>query len=120
MLEYLEEIGLKLVNQKDQATYIAYNGQSTIDLVFTNSKSIHPHQQRIIPISIRKHLPVETTFMLGTHTARRVPSAPQPTRKLDPTQLNHESIARITDLTTNGKIDEALEGITLIMTKGII
>ena len=62
VLEYLEETRLKLINQDAQATYIAHNGSSCIDLVFSNTKFDSPAQQRIISNPTRKHLLVETVF----------------------------------------------------------
>ena len=62
LLDILEEEGLKLANRREDPTYIAPNGTSTIDLVFYRGKRLMMQQQVGLWTStaapIRKRIPI--------------------------------------------------------------
>lgn len=68
MLDILQEEGFRLINKAEEITYIAYNGTSTIDLVFYRGKDITvKNQQRKLYTSttpLTKHIPIHTSILL--------------------------------------------------------
>ena len=65
VIGFLQEEGLSLLNNKEEKTYIAHNGTSTIDLVFVNS-AITPVYQEVLNVVARKHLPIKTNLFIKT------------------------------------------------------
>ena len=88
--------------------------------MFSNTKFDSPAQQRIIPNPIRKHLLVETVFILCQNSIRQTTRTPQPTRKLDPSKQHQEDILKAKQLSEEGPIHEALENMVQLMDKAVI
>ena len=70
VIQFLEEEGLVLINNRNSPTYICHNGSSTIDLIFINSQSIAqdikiPAAKELAPL--RKHLPILASIRINTH-----------------------------------------------------
>ncbi|KAJ4426395.1 hypothetical protein ANN_27209 [Periplaneta americana] len=118
MMEFLQEEGFTLVNKKDNITYMAPNGASTIDLVFYRGKNIKVCGQEILYHSnespLRKHLPVVTVFQISrteTDNARNVQTESTRTRRLNQTFLQQRTatLEIATDQINREEIEDALE-----------
>ena len=106
VVNYLEEEGLALVNDKATKTYVCHNGASTIDLVFVNSK-VKPLIQDIIPEVERKHLPVVTTLQLENAARKRLDYPVKLSRKADISALDNVHTNTITTFIKENTINEA-------------
>ena len=118
VVAYLQEEGLKLINDEKDPTYICHNGKSTIDLVFTRGFAIVDQRQGEEPI--RKHLPVMVTLKGETILKRASPSPIG--RRIDAAILEEaaKETASINKLIEEGKIDEAAECINSMVKKATI
>lgn len=122
VLNYLQEIGMTMVNNRKEKTYVGHNGSSTIDLLLTNMKNVKKVTQEIRKRAARKHLPVETTMeMSKKHHIRS--ELEIKSREIDVTELerNNGAITEARNMIREGRIDNALEELENIIqraTKG--
>ena len=66
VIDFLMDYRLQLLNKGEEYTYIAPNGRSTIDLVFTNNQG--HNQLEIRKVTLRKHLPVVVNIQVNRGT----------------------------------------------------
>ena len=107
VLEYLEEEGLSLVNDKYSKTYVSDNGTSTIDLVFSNRGKVKPKKQDIILNAYRKHQPVETIFELEQGGEQEKPETLRRSRKFLQHVICDADNHTISKMALEGNLDEA-------------
>ena len=123
VLSYLEEEGLMLVNNRNVLTYICHNGGSAVDLAFVRGFDIREHGLLTSSDAalIRKHLPVSTTLKVTTPT-RKQTKVQRLRRELDSSLLrqNTDKIPYILQAVNEGKLDEAMSGITDFINGGIV
>ena len=118
VIDLLMNYGLRLLNQEQEFTYVAPNGRSTIDLIFTDSQE---HAQiKIEKYAIRKHLPVITKLQLSKTTEQR-PNRnckPKVSRHIDEEkwETRKMEIPTIMNMIRRGKLDKA----TTILTENIV
>lgn len=114
VIHFLTDYRLKLLNREVEYTYIAPNGRSTIDLIFTDCQG--QTHIKIEKNAIRKHLPVTTELHLIQ------PTQPGPSRANNPKLKRHidelkwearkSEIPAITNMMRQGKLDEAIASLT--------
>ncbi|KAJ4428050.1 hypothetical protein ANN_24064 [Periplaneta americana] len=126
LLETLEEKGFRLANKKEIPTYIAHNGSSTIDLVFYKGEHLKLIKQEGLwsstAASIRKHIPIKTTFQMEIPQPRKEANGPNIyTRKIEQEIIkqNKDNIGRARTLIEEGKLEEALEVSTEVIKKAV-
>ncbi|PSN58416.1 hypothetical protein C0J52_02795 [Blattella germanica] len=116
VMNYMQEIGMTLVNNRHEKTYIGHNGSSTIDLLLTNMKNVNKVTQEVKRRITRKHLPVETIIVMNArHHIEREKDVKS--REIDITELerSNKAITEARKSIQNGRIDNALEELENIM-----
>ena len=83
LIEALQLFNLHLVNNAQEMTYIAHNGQSSIDLIFVSEDLIRHIEMRIQPTVERKHQRIEVSVSNPEAQSRAEGTRPKtPIRKI--------------------------------------
>lgn len=103
LLQLMAEEGFTLINNKNDKTYLAHNGSSTIDLIFYKGSEInlisHKVGYSIKEAHLKKHIPVTASFSIKQQaflTKERSITKPR-SRKFDVHSLSQQQ-TKITDL----------------------
>lgn len=121
LTDYLTEEGFTLLNNRREPTYICHNGKSTIDLIFTNSKSELKPATAISNSGVallRKHLPVVAPMMIQGHTRtnKDTPKARiQRSLRKDALEEASPQLTNIKDDIQEGLVEEAAQKIQHII-----
>ena len=114
VIDFLTDYRLKLLNRELEYTYIAPNGRSTIDLIFTDCQG--QTHMKIEKNAFRKHLPVTTELHVNQSTQPGPSRAniPKLTRHIDELKWEERKseIPAITNMMRQGKLDEAIAALT--------
>lgn len=117
LIEHLSNEQFKLLNNKKRATYVSPNGNSTIDLIFTNAPRFTTGVQ-VLPTVIRKHQKVQ----IGVYATQATPvnsiksKKRRTSRKLDPQQLEHHyAISKIETKAFNANLNTLNDEMTRII-----
>lgn len=114
VVDFLLDYRLRLLNREQEFTYIAPNGRSTIDLVFTDS--LGPAQVKIEKYAIRKHLPVITKLQLTqpVHPRPNMNHRPKISRHIDEEKWHttKPEIQSIISMMRQGNLDGATANLT--------
>ena len=106
LMELMEEEGFQLTNSKETPTYIAYNGTSTINLIFYRGENMKQRKHAVLGKdswdTIRKHLPVTAAF----HLQKNLGQEPKETRRWTPRSLDTQVFNRTLD---QGKVVKSIE-----------
>lgn len=72
LLNLMKEEGFKLLNKRDNKTYFAHNGSSTIDLIFYKGPELNLTEHRVCyntaGTPLKKHCPIIASFSIHGQT----------------------------------------------------